>query len=82
MLNCFTGTYDELQEYLGLDLYIGLTALSFRTDEQLEAIKSIPLDKILISTNGPLSCMSSKFKGYQYVKTQFNTVLREEYQSD
>jgi len=57
VVHCFTGTEEELNKLLDLDLYIGLTGLSFRTEEQCEMIKQIPLDKIVIATDAPF-CMS------------------------
>ena len=82
MVHCFTGTADELQEYLKMDLFIGVTALSFRTEEHLEMVKQIPLDKLLIATNSPFSTMNPSFAGYQFVKTQFKAVQKEEYDAD
>ena len=58
MINCFTGNENELQDFLQMGLYIGLSPLSFRTDQNLETIKQIPLDKILIGSNGPFSSMN------------------------
>jgi len=82
MVHCFTGTAEELQELLKMDLFIGVTALSFRTEENLEMVKQIPLDKLLIATNGPFSCMNPNFAGYQFVKTQFKTAEKEDYNAD
>jgi len=64
MVHCFTGNTAELQELLKMGLFIGVTALSFRTEENLEMVKQIPLDKLLIATNGPFSTMNPNFAGY------------------
>jgi TatD DNase family protein len=39
LVHCFTGTSDELNNLLGLQLYISLTPLSFKTIENLDVIK-------------------------------------------
>ena len=46
-----------MKEILELNLYIGLTGLSFRTDENLDVLKQIPLEKIVIATDAPF-CMT------------------------
>ena len=64
MINCFTGSEEELQDFLELGLYIGLSPLSFRTDQQIELIKKIPIDRILIATNSPFSSLNNNAAGY------------------
>jgi len=39
VVHCFTGSEKEMKDILELNLYIGLTGLSFRTDENLEILK-------------------------------------------
>ena len=79
MVHCFTGSASELQALLKMDLFIGVTALSFRTEENLEMVKQIPLEKLLIATNGPFSSMNPNFAGFEFVKTQFKTSEKEDY---
>ena len=65
-----------------MGLYIGLTPLSFRTEDNLNTAKQIPLEKILVASNGPFSSMNPNFKGYQFVKTQFQFTNKEQYTCD
>ena len=55
-MHCFTGTHKELEDYLELGFYIGLTGWicdERRNIELRESIKSIPLDKIMVETDSP-----------------------------
>ena len=52
VLHCFTGTKEEAEKALALGLYIGINGIIFKMDLK-EAIKSIPLEKILIETDCP-----------------------------
>jgi TatD DNase family protein len=52
-----------MRDILELDLYIGLTGLSFRTEENLEVIKQIPIDKIVIATDAPFCMTKQDFAG-------------------
>jgi TatD DNase family protein len=54
--HCFTGGETELQAYLALGLYIGITGWACderRGVELRESIPRIPLDKLLIETDAP-----------------------------
>jgi TatD DNase family protein len=52
VLHCFTGTKEEAERFLSLGLYFGLNGIIFKTDIE-EAMKVIPLDRILLETDCP-----------------------------
>lgn len=54
--HCFTGTADELRDYLDLDLHIGITG--WICDERRglhlrELVREIPLNRLLLETDSP-----------------------------
>jgi len=54
--HCFTGTKQELYNYLDLDLYIGITGWicdERRGQDLLALTKDIPADRLLIETDAP-----------------------------
>jgi TatD DNase family protein len=54
--HCFTGSIAELEDYLALDLYIGVTGwvCDERRGAQLrEAVTRIPADRLLLETDAP-----------------------------
>ncbi len=54
--HCFTGTTDEALAYLELDLHIGITGWlcdERRGSSLQQAVKKIPLDKLMIETDAP-----------------------------
>lgn len=56
VVHCFTGDKNTAYSYLQLGLYIGLTGWicdNRRNKEVLEALKIIPLERILIETDAP-----------------------------
>jgi TatD DNase family protein len=56
VVHCFTGTQDELDTYLELDFFIGLTGWicdERRNKDLRSSIKNIPLDKLMIETDCP-----------------------------
>jgi TatD DNase family protein len=56
VVHCFSGTVDELEQYLGLGLYIGITGIVTMKErgERLRKLAPlIPGDRILIETDAP-----------------------------
>jgi len=56
IVHCFTGTTATVERYLALDLHIGITG--WICDERrgaglVAAVRSIPLDRLMIETDGP-----------------------------
>ena len=56
VLHCFTGSETELQDYLSLDLYIGVTGWicdERRGSHLRELVKKIPGNRLLLETDAP-----------------------------
>ena len=56
VVHCFTGSVYQMQAYLDLDCYIGITGWvcdDNRGQELQEAVKHLPLDKLLLETDAP-----------------------------
>lgn len=52
VIHCFTGSVEDLNQYLNLGLYIGFNGIIFKLDLD-EAIKQCPLDRMLLETDCP-----------------------------
>jgi len=52
VLHCFTGTKEDVEKFLSFGLYFGINGIIFKMDSE-EAIKTIPLDRILLETDCP-----------------------------
>ncbi|KAL1979951.1 hypothetical protein VTN96DRAFT_4859 [Rasamsonia emersonii] len=53
LVHSFTGTLEEMQRLVDLGLDIGVNGCSMKTEENLEVVKAIPLDRLQIETDGP-----------------------------
>ncbi|KAA8500053.1 putative deoxyribonuclease TATDN1 [Porphyridium purpureum] len=53
VVHSYTGSADEAAALLELGLYIGLNGCSFKTEDNLDTAKTIPLERVLVETDGP-----------------------------
>jgi TatD DNase family protein len=52
VIHCFTGNWEEAQQYMDLGFYIGINGIIFKLNLD-EVIRNTPLDKILVETDCP-----------------------------
>ena len=67
LVHSFTGTIEEMNRLVDMGLDIGVNGCSMKSDENLEVVKAVPLERIQIETDGPWCEMrpshaSAKFK--------------------
>jgi TatD DNase family protein len=53
VVHSFTGNAEELKDLLSLGFYIGINGCSLKTQENLDVVAQIPLDRIMLETDGP-----------------------------
>ncbi|KAL9126854.1 MAG: hypothetical protein Q9217_004162 [Psora testacea] len=66
LVHSFTGTMEEMQNLVDLGLDIGVNGCSMKTDDNLEVVKAIPLDRLQIETDGPWCEMRSSHASAKY----------------
>jgi len=53
-VHSFTGNKKELHRILDFGIYVGINGCSLKTEENLEVVKEIPTDQMLLETgNNP-----------------------------
>ena len=83
VVHCFTGTQAQLEDYLELDCYIGVTGWicdEKRNVELRKTIKNIPLEKLMIETDCPYLIpknLPEKPKNNRNEPTNLNHIVNE-----
>lgn len=67
VVHSFTGTWEEARQILDLGLYIGINGCSLKTEENLAVVQQIPLDKLLLETDGPWCEIRPSHSSYKYL---------------
>ncbi|KAI1434985.1 TatD family hydrolase [Xylaria sp. CBS 124048] len=67
VVHSFTGTEAEMRELADLGLYIGANGCSFKTEENCAVIKEIPLDRLMLETDGPWCEIRPTHAGWKYL---------------
>lgn len=71
VVHSFTGTEQELNQLLQLGFYIGVNGCSLKTEENLQVVKKIPINRLLIETDAPWCEIRKSHAGYKFINTTY-----------
>ena len=82
VVHSFTGDLEELNQLLDIGLFIGVNGCSLKTEENLEMVKRIPIDRMMLETDCPYCEIRNSHASSKYVKTSIGKLAKEKYKCD
>lgn len=82
VVHSFTGSQEELAQLLDLDLYIGINGCSMKTAENIELVRQVPLEKIMLETDCPYCEIRKSSPAYKHIKTHFQSKHKDKANSE
>ena len=67
VVHSFTGTMEEMKELADLGLHIGINGCSLKTAENCAVVGAIPLDRLMLETDGPWCEIRPSHEGSKYL---------------
>jgi TatD DNase family protein len=71
VVHSFDDSLELALAFIDLGLYIGLNGCSLKTEQNLEVVRELPLDKILLETDCPYCEIKATHAGHKHIQTTF-----------
>ncbi|EPE34808.1 Metallo-dependent hydrolase [Glarea lozoyensis ATCC 20868] len=68
VVHSFTGSMEEMQELVQRGWHIGVNGCSLKTEDNLKVVKEIPLERLMLETDGPWCEIRASHAGSKYLK--------------
>ncbi|XP_019424739.1 PREDICTED: putative deoxyribonuclease TATDN1 [Lupinus angustifolius] len=79
----FTGSMDDCIKLLSFDnMYIGINGCSMKTTENLDVVKGIPAERMMIETDSPYCDIKNTHAGIGFVKSAWPSKKKEKYDQE
>lgn len=78
VVHTFDGTLEQAKKFIAMGFHIGINGCSLKTEANLEVVKALPNDKIMIETDAPWCEIRRTHASYQHIVTKFEVCKNKE----
>ncbi|XP_072952141.1 uncharacterized protein [Typha angustifolia] len=79
----FTGSAEDRDRLLSFNnIFIGINGCSLKTNENLEVLRGIPVERMMIETDSPYCDIRNTHAGIQYVKSVWPSKKKEKHEHE
>lgn len=71
VVHSFTGSMEEMESLVAMDLFIGINGCSLKTEDNLRVAAAVPSDRLMIETDSPYCEIRSTHAGYSKVRSRW-----------
>lgn len=68
VVHSFTGDLDEAIDYIRKGLYVGINGCSLKTEANVNVVREIPLESLLVETDSPYCKIRKSSPAYKYIR--------------
>lgn len=79
IVHSFDESIEIANQFISLGLYIGINGCSLKTVQNLETVKQLPLDRLILETDCPWCDIRPTHASMKYVQTTFPTKKEKQY---
>lgn len=78
VVHSFDGSLEDANKFIALGFFIGLNGCSLRTEDNLEVVRQLPEDRILLETDAPWCGIKASHAGHKFVGSKWDEVKKPE----
>jgi Mg-dependent DNase len=82
VVHSFDDSLELAHEFMKLGFYIGINGCSLKTQDNLDVVQHIPLERILLETDCPWCDIRPTHAGWEHVRTKFDVKTEKKYDRD
>jgi TatD DNase family protein len=77
IVHSFDETMEIAEKFISLGLYIGINGCSLKTPENIETVRRLPLDRVILETDCPWCDVRPTHAGWVHVRTKTHPSIKE-----
>ncbi|ENN70244.1 hypothetical protein HUJ04_013122 [Dendroctonus ponderosae] len=74
VVHSFDGTVEEARKFIDLGYFIGVNGCSLKTPANLETVKQLPIEKLLMETDSPWCEIRPTHAGYRFLQEENKSI--------